>query len=427
MKTEKNSVHLLHHNTIQSNNFLSQASLDPRLKEYENAILSEIIAEREMHTAQLKKAEAELGTLIADLESYAQKNKNRENELRTHILTLSEKLRIRDIDKLKANMGRLHDEILFSIHEIDDKTRDEIIEKKKDIETRIKLRLMDSEYRYSNVLSEKAKEQEDIMKTLHEYTREMERVKENYNRIKKKVDSLSKENSGYKFLIEDFELKNSKLKFDLTNMKKFINYLRMRVENKKLNKTAVNTRKGSMRMSMSNSKRQSYRDSLNCSRDNMGEVGLGMEAVEHSVIPEQSPDVDINLISEKLNDDEFLQSNPRACGIISSLANILENSKIRLNKLKREIEGQKLNTDLPEKVCEVIRNMKMSTLSRSSNFFTSRSKSHSNVFSNDIYMNKEQRKNFVDSLITNSEILEILNDEKFPNIAIIERKINKFK
>ena len=75
---------------------------------------------------------------------------------------------------------------------MEEQTKIDIKEKKKDMETRIKLRLVDSEINYNKELEKKVKEQQEILKSLHEFTQDMKRIKDNYNSIKSMKNIIKK-------------------------------------------------------------------------------------------------------------------------------------------------------------------------------------------------------------------------------------------
>ena len=81
-----------------------------------------------------------------------------ENELRQHINNLLLKYRTRDPQLNLKNMKELEEQIMYNIQTLEEQSKQDIREKKKDMETRIKLRLIDSEINYNRELDKKVKE-----------------------------------------------------------------------------------------------------------------------------------------------------------------------------------------------------------------------------------------------------------------------------
>jgi hypothetical protein len=394
----------------------------------ENNRKAKILAEQEIYMVQLKKAETELTNLKHDIESYVVKFKNREIELRNHIANLSTKLRNRDVDTLKNNMCELKQQIITTLNEIQEKSRAELIDKKKELQLRTKLRLSDSEYRHNYKLSEKAKEQVDVLNSLSEHTLELQRIRDNYEVVKQKVDDFTKSNTNYRFQIQDLEMKISKTKIDITNFKKFSIHLRSKIDGRKfvnrksssiiknqiINSPSVKDQacKSSEEISMNTFNMENSNDSSNCNIDYRTNRGASQFKYE----------LELNSVIKKLNDQEFLNKNPRAAGVMSSLANKYENSKIRYNKLKKEVSENQLNSDLHLKVYDIIKNMKIDDLNTSNPLI--KSKSQGSTIKYDVYMNKEQRLNFTNYLVNDPVIFDIMKNNKLQNFAMVERKIN---
>ena len=116
-------------------------------------------------------------------------------------------------------MKELEEQIMDNIQTLEEQSKQDIREKKKDMETRIKLRLIDSEINYNRELDKKVKEQQEILKALHEFTTDMQKITNNYNSIKDKAEYYLKENTMYKIEINDLEDKNEKLKSEIMKLK----------------------------------------------------------------------------------------------------------------------------------------------------------------------------------------------------------------
>ena len=117
----------------------------------------------------------------------------REKELRTTIYHMSKALQSKS-KSLEEETMKLYEEILLNIKKIFEKVSKEIEEKKLEILQRIQIRLNECDNRQRKLLEKKIAEQETILRNLHTFTYEMQRVRENYGIIKNKISNLSERN-----------------------------------------------------------------------------------------------------------------------------------------------------------------------------------------------------------------------------------------
>jgi hypothetical protein len=117
----------------------------------------------------------------------------REKELRTTIYHMSKALQSKS-QNLEEETLKLYEEILINIKKIFEKVSKEIEEKKIEILQRIQIRLNECDNRQRKLLEKKIAEQETILRNLHTFTYEMQRVRENYGIIKNKISNLSEKN-----------------------------------------------------------------------------------------------------------------------------------------------------------------------------------------------------------------------------------------
>jgi hypothetical protein len=394
----------MHHNTLKFSLKMPNPLFfeESKLKEYEHINLDKLKSDKEKLERSLKKSFAEIETLKDDFQSAQKRTKERENELRSHIQNLSSKLRISDLDEIKNSMAKLQGNIVKNIQGIQDQTRDKIIMKKQDIEARINLRLVDSEYRYKNVLFEKVNEQKDIIRCLHEHTQEMDRIKENFFKIKKKSEVLTKENDGYKVLIDELEIKNSKLKMELMALKQINNFMQTKMDMQLVKHVKRNS------------------ESKKVENNPNTEYVTNKDNIKPIIIQE----FNLNDILRLINDPEFLNKNYKLCSAMSSLANIFENTKIRLNKLQKEVNEKEANWEVMNIIYEIIDTFKYQTLTKSLKSVQSSKNLLNSMSSNfGIFMNKDERKQLTYIIVNNPKILSIVFDEKFPNILNAERKL----
>ena len=213
---------------------------DPRYKEFEGISLDKFKAEKEKSQREYIQLKKELEILKEEYEKTKIRTKERENELRGHINNLLIKYRTKDPELNIKNINELSGQILSNIKTLEEQTKIDIKEKKKDMETRIKLRLVDSEINYNKELEKKVKEQQEILKSLHEFTQDMKRIKDNYDSIKEKADNFLKENDFYRNEIKKFEEKNEELKNEIMKLKHENNKMNIKLMGNKQKKLEEN-------------------------------------------------------------------------------------------------------------------------------------------------------------------------------------------
>lgn len=407
------NMRLLNSNSLK----LSDTSI---LKGLENIDLDKLKADRERNRIKLEKEQKELDQLKEDYLKYTTKTKDRELELRSHILNLSSKIRIRDVNQVKSSINDLHSQIIGNINHIQTKVRHEITEKKKDIENRINIRLMDSEYRHQIVLDEKVKEHENVLKTYHKYTEEMIKIKSNFEIIKEKCNKFEKQNDELKKKIDELEKKNLKYKLDLMSLKKISNNVKNELSIKKgiieNDNVSQNLSIGGQNAANINSF-LSLKKKANLRTDDFSKTKLKSATNFKKNLIEEKEIFDVEqTVKELLTDKNFYVKNNNSSNAFAALLDILDNSKIKYKKLKKDHEEIIENkTALQQCVERIILNLKNKTISESGK----------NKTEYCIYLSKDDRKKFIDNIMTDEEILRIFQDDTLPTINIIDRKIQK--
>jgi hypothetical protein len=355
--------------------------------------------EYDKYCQELRKAEDEHKQLLEDFKEYENKTILREKELRNYLKTLTEKFKYKDINVLKYKFNSLHSQIQNSIHELEFKTKDDIISCKNEINSRSQLRIMDSEAKYLTNLNIKSKEQEGFVNQIKECIYDMERVKMDYEKVKNIVETFLKRNFEYKSIIDQLEMENAKIKIEISHYTKRMNYMKLKLANKLANKISK---------------------PVIVDKNNLNNKD------EKSVVSrfKKKEEVNMEIITELLYSEEFLKNYPRASGTISSLANILENSKIKLNKLQKETENHKLNSNMIQRLYDVIFESKANSLNKTDKILKMRSEGLISKNINIIKMSKEDRYIFVENLVKNPKITELVEKNIFPNLVLLQRKIS---
>ena len=351
--------------TKTKNNFLLNNKPiyeDPRYKEFEGISLDKFKAEKEKSQREYLQLKKELEVLKEEYEKTKVRTKDRENELRGHINNLLIKYRTKDPEQNIQNINELSGQILSNIKTLEEQTKIDIKEKKKDMETRIKLRLVDSEINYNKELDKKVKEQQDILKSLHEFTQDMKRIKDNYNSIKEKADNFLKENDFYKNEIKKYEEKNEDLKNEIMKLKHLNNKMSIKLmgnkekekEEKgdldekddynlddnniindemydyKVNNEDLNKIQKLMKTKFEKEKVQKFNKKMKLK----GETFTVKDIITAN--NKNYSNISIEKIIELLSDENYVNKHYRECSVIASLLNIYEKANKKITSLNKE-------------------------------------------------------------------------------------------
>lgn len=379
--------------------FSAQDYLNPQfLKEIENLDIDSLKIDKEKYKAELDLARKEHEDIKFHFDKYFTKTSIRESELRNHIHSLSSRVHLREVDKIKEIMQDLYDQVTENIDDVHLKIKEEILEKRKDIENRINIRLMDSDYRHRKVLDEKVKEQEGLLRSLHSITQDMARIKDNYLSVRKRIENFQRTSFEYSQLIEDEEFKNKKLKLELKQFKIYLNNLNNEI--KKHNLKAEQ----SLKQQNNNFKRAN---------------SVNLNKIENKKLP---------------------QGKDKSQNVIEVLNKSSKHWRTKVSSLKKELSFiLQCSTRIHSKVYEILRSLKSNFSDPfkdfkdyNFNFYnttnvvatTNSILSHQN---NEISSSSEDRKRFIELLVNDQEILNIFYDEKFPTINLAFRSMNMTK
>ena len=141
----------------------------------------------------------------------------REEELRNAIVSIQKELYQKKHRK-KEELNTIYQAILNEIKNIYNKTTEDINQRKSELMDRILLSIANIDYKHSQLLDLKIKEQEDLFRNLHMFTFEMQKIRDNFNEINKRINDLYESNYELKKQILEERLKH---KFITSLMKEF--------------------------------------------------------------------------------------------------------------------------------------------------------------------------------------------------------------
>jgi hypothetical protein len=337
---------------------------------------------------QIKEANITLSQTHDNYKHYFIKTTVRENEIRDHISNL-DYINSNNIEKTKNDIQLIYDDITQNINFIEQKMKFEIDDTKKDIENRINIRLMDSEFTHKLLLDRKIKEQEGFMKILHSFTAEIVNIQLNYNKSKQQVIELQSKNIDLKDHIMKVNLAKSKLLKEMMNIKEVIFDIRQEIylsqENKNVNENIkkIKSRAETAKTIKSTKTYMSYQNNTS-----------------------------LNKLTKTLEENKMKSTT----SAISKLNNVLSSKKLdylTLKKKKDELNNNK-NT-FKHAVYSIVERIKSENM-------------NNNLISTDkntqIYLDKDKRRRFVDYLTNNKSIINMINN---CTVTLTNRKFNNGK
>ena len=444
----------LYNNKKKDNNLLINNKPiyeDPRYKEFEGISLDKFKAEKEKSQREYIQLKKELEVLKEEYEKTKVRTKDRENELRGHINNLLIKYRTKDPELNIQNINELSGQILTNIKTLEEQTKIDIKEKKKDMETRIKLRLVDSEINYNKELDKKVKEQQDILKSLHEFTQDMKRIKDNYNSIKEKADNFLKENDFYKNEIKKYEEKNEDLKNEIMKLKHINNKMNIKLmgnkekekEEKnenifedddiidtnnlinneiydyKVNNDDLNKIKKIMKTKFDKQKVQTFNRKMKLK----GETFTVKDIISSN--NKQYNNISIEKIIELLSDENYVNKHYRECSVIASLLNIYEKANKKITSLNKEYNKLLDHHPIYDRLITLIQELKSKEINNRIKTVSKLSRRVVNEILGNyiITMKKDQRKELIKIITEDEQIINFIQQDKLPNIMNRDRQI----
>ena len=424
---------------------------DPRYKEFEGISLDKFKAEKEKSQREYSQLKKELEVLKEEYEKTKVRTKDRENELRGHINNLLIKYRTKDPQQNIKNINELSGQILSNIKTLDEQTKIDIKEKKKDMETRIKLRLVDSEINYNKELDKKVREQQDILKSLHEFTQDMKRIKDNYNSIKAKADNFLKENDFYRNEIKKYEEKNEELKNEIMKLKHLNNKMSIKLMGSKekedgndeknlgedednidpnvlinneiydynVNNEDLDKIKKVMKSKFEKQKVQNFNKKMKLKGQTFTVKDIA------STSKKNYSNISIEKIIDLLSDENYVNKHYRECSIIASLLNIYEKANKKITILNKEYNKLLDHHPIYDRLITLIQELKSKEINNRIKTVSKLSRRVVNEILGNyiITMKKEQRKELIKIITEDEQIINFIQQDKLPNIMNRDRQI----
>lgn len=376
---------------------------------------------------KIKESKVLLSSIIEEYNHYSIKTNHREEDIRDYISNL-DYINNKHIDKSKELINGLIDDISINICSITEKIKFEIEETRKDIENRINIRIMDSEFTHRQLLERKIKEQEKFMKLLHSFTAIIVGIQKNYNRSKDEIRNLLILNKDLKGKIEKVKTCKNELIEEMMRIKEVLSNIKheiyLCVENNKVNLNIKD-----LKRKYENDDKENYIKKENSIKDVNDEK---YNTIKSYIPIINNKNYKLNRIGKSINSNisQSIKSpySTFSLNINQSLnaginhANTASRTASNFNCIykKRQIENKYIINKLDE-IGITKENRLISILYKIVNYIKEKGKLNK---TNQIYADKDVRRRFISNLCDNEEIRIIYKNFELPSIVLSNRKIN---
>lgn len=388
----------------------NQLLADPRYKELERIPLEKIKVDKERTQRQYHQVQKELAAIKEEFSKTTKRAEDRENELRNNINTLLVKYRIKDPEITIASMNELYSQIISNVQTLEEQNNQNIIDKKEEMEERIQMRLIDSDINYYKELDKKVQEQKGILRALHEFTIDMHNINSNYAAIKSKTECYYRENDLIKQELIRLDNSNDEMKTEIMRLK----HINQKLEDK-LNANKQMNKKNTMlnRKDIKNLKKKSQPMFLSASTS----TGTLFRRQGYS------SDITIEKINDLLFNKEFEFKYPREYSVLSQLMDTYDKITKKIGNLDNEYEVLSQKHPVYDRLFDIL-NKQLKKEENDEILSNKRKVSIEEVLGNfSVTMKKDQRMEYIESIVSDSEIHKLVYYQRFPNILNIDRQL----
>ena len=202
---------------------------EEKAKILENYSMDKLKNEKNSLKIDIEKSKEELSLIRMNYNNIGNKTQLRETELRNHIQHLSGRAHNRDLKIIKDQIVKLNEEILENIHNIPNKSRFDLKERKKDIQLKHKFLLYNAENLHKEKLNQLVKDQEAFLTKFDYISEENIRIKRNYEKIKAKCEKFKLYHEKFKVNIRDKEIDNYDIKRHTIMFQKIVDEIKFQL------------------------------------------------------------------------------------------------------------------------------------------------------------------------------------------------------
>jgi len=378
---------------------------------------------------ELKRKKENWQQMIHDFAVYKESLKIREIKLRNYIKSTNQNLLKSDKEEQKSTREILKKEVLTGVEKIPQSIRTSIRVKKKELDNKIKIKLMDMDYKHQVAYGEVLKNHNNILNSAKLVEEEYQHICDNNERANIKFLKLKEENEENINRRNEIKKRILKTKRDYMNMKRIVNMINDAIDDKLQKEKEEKEKLASIRKEnhgLETVKSKiipktvtNFRKSVSPSKTLLKRISnFGMEKNEEEELKELGKGFVMLEVKNILNiSEKIIQKSPKCKNSLISYSNILNNNYNRLLKLRDVMTIMEDNKNEVQKRVYFIL-YKLKEISLQHNYLKLKF-----LDIGGIYMSKDDRTKLINFLITDDIINEIFKTSKFPSINTIERKI----
>lgn len=401
----------------KEHNRVKTAKLSHKIKNTSSNNIMNIKQEKAFINSIVKDYKENLNTIKQDLTHYYKKTSKRENNIRNYIYNLNNFINT-DIEKSKQDTELLFSQIMLSINIILSKIQYEINDKKKDISNRTKIRLMDSNFTHKQLLENKIRDQECFMKVLHNFTSQIVKIQDNYIKSKCQITNLTAINTGIKEKINKAKDIKKNLINEMTNIKSVINDVKKEIYLIHNNNSIIN-QKCKLENKILNLSLFNKQQPFNSIKDRS--IINNNNTIKDSIISTKNNSLNLSNRLKSKNDLNInqLKKEKSSINVINHLLKIKNN----LAKKNKEYKlflclNSNNNNVIKNYLYSIVENLKkdskdISKKNNNNNYYINIQKSNFLL-----YMDKDKRRRFIDYLVKDKLILDVVKKDSMPLFKI---------
>lgn len=373
---------------------------------------------------KLNNAKVKLKSLPDEVEITKKRFENKELELRKQIHLNTERMYNRDIHLIKDQITGLSKGILDNINKLYLNNKQILKQRKKDINKRNTIYLKELNENYENTLLKVSKDNEVYKVFYNKVIDSNNDIKNAYFKIKQKCDLFKEAQELIKKKIEsELIVKNQKYFIIINRLNYLLKVVCIYIDNKntKINKlTKINEYSPDDKFN-NNSNSESFSKASNQSSYIDNEHNITNSKCKLYInkvkINKDNNLINCNNINKLDNIDNFINNKikqKRLNNILFSLSNML-NYEAKNNVKIKAIIDMFNKTSLTNRMHNIV----LQYINKLKEEYASNNIIHENThlkLNNQLFINKHERKILIDNIVNNSEVKNMYNSKKLPDI-----------
>ena len=191
-----------------------------KLKDHEEFLAKKnLINETNLLNKQLAVSQNRLNELNEKIGIHFQKANKKETNLKNYIVDLNVKLYENKGVELDSKIENLHNEIINTISNIQEKVRDQIEYTRKQMEKEVTYKFNEAELKQKDLMNQKIEQQKKVFDRMNYTKGELEKIIKKFEQTNNQCEEYIKENTNLKVQLEITKKSNIKLEEQLDKLK----------------------------------------------------------------------------------------------------------------------------------------------------------------------------------------------------------------